>query len=1173
MSSMSDTFANSRSRKPESFMLSRLPILLLVGTFFLPAYATHGVELSAGKLTVELDQAFPRMIRYRTDQGVLDGQVAPVAVAELNGRAEACRVSFRQVNTSTAEYRLAFPDAAIEVTLRVTVSENAVELRVTKIKENGATKLRTFAFPGNALLTLGPAQPDAAIATAYGVGYGNLREKIGPLATMKPVAESANYTFVSAGKLAAGIVGNHIDDHQRVSYQIAEKEGAMTFAAANPLWQYREIDTETVPLPWVKVFITGDRNGDGVANWQDAALVCRATMPKPFGNEFVRTTVGENIVMNFASGAQQPFLRILDEIKKCSLATDGLGQQVIIKGFSSEGHDSANTDYAGHWNERAGGLKDFTVLLKQAHEWNARIGIHINATEAYPEARRYRPEILARDGSGNLQGGWYWLDHSHLIDKRQDLLTGDLFASLEQMRRDLKFLDFVYVDVYGDHGWNAWKLGGKLNEMKLPIHTEYGTVFDPCSTWSHWRCGGSTIMRFLWYSDRDIFDNDPILRGGRGDDDGFMGWQSQHHFHNFIRNTFTRHLPAKYLKHFALLRWDPGKEAVFSDGVRIVKTGENVTVTRNGRIVMTWTGGGANSRLFVPWGEKIYVWDDIGTEVTWELPQSWKNRREVYLYRLTEQGRIGETRLAVNAGKVTLKVEKSVSCVLYAKSAPAQKPLVWGEGSLVKDPGFESHSFAGWRPTGDARIENDRNGNARLILTGNISQQITGLEAGKTYAASVWALTTGKGPASIGIEVGGRVFSNYVTRCNVRHSAPCDPRTGTNYQRLRVLFDVPAGETTAKLVLKAEDGGEFDDVRVVETKRSPEAAKHWFWEDFENVETGGYGPFTQCTDEFTHLSEANPPYTKDTVNGRFSLKTRGKDGRIVRTLPSTIRFKPNTRYRLTCQTMGDGHFIVESDGKTVANLRFTGSRSQVTGEFATANDTESFLILFKDGGDAMVIDDLAIDEPGPAAAPTIVEIAEEKLAGHRVMMEENFKKPLTPDWRKFTSKHPGTSVETTDDGLAINAAANVSAGIERELPAGATAVECRLDGAGDAGQSWGAGVCLLWKDGKALRVNLRVPDGSFGVDSTAAAQKIVGRLAANDPVTLRLRLETDKTFVEARNGNDAWQTLATFPRETFPGNPDRVRVGKMHCVEGTDDYGDPGPDSNATIQSLRIYGK
>lgn len=1150
---------------------SRLLFPLMAAACFLPG-ASQGEELRAGKLAVEIDPAFPRLIRYTTDLGTLDGQTAPVAIAELNGAKANCQVAFKKINAGTAEYRLAFPEAAIEITLRVTVADEAVELRVTKIKENGATKLKTFAFPGNALLTLGSAQPDAAIATAYGIGYGSLREKLGPLTAQKPVSETANYAFVSAGKLAAGIWSNHIDDHQRISYQITEKDGKISFAAANPLWQYREIDTETVPLPWVKVFVTGDRNGDGIANWQDAALVQRALMPKPFGSEFVKTTVGENIAMDFASGAQQPFLNILDKIKKCYLATDGLGQQVTIKGFSSEGHDSANTDYAGHWNERAGGLRDLNVLLDQAGQYNARIGIHINVTEAYPEAHRFLPDtILQRDGNGNLCGGWYWLDSSSLIDKRKDLVTGELFKSLEQMRADLPKLDYVYVDVYGDHGWNSWKFGSKLNELKLPIHTEYSTVFDPRTTWSHWRVGGE-ILWFLWYSDRDLFNNDPILRGGHGDDDGFMGWQSQHNFNNFVRNTFTRHLPAKYLQHFELLRWQPGKEATFSDGVRVVKTGDNVAVTQNGRLVMSWTGAGANHRLCVPWDDKIYLWDDLGTETTWELP--WKKAREAYLYRLTDQGRQDEIKLAVTDGKITLKLDKSVPYVLYAKPSPKQKPLAWGEGSRVKDPGFESHGLTSWKTAGDARIENDKFGNARLLLAGTAAQEITGLEAGKTYAATVWALTTGKEPATLTVMIGGKEFSNYVTLSNVRHSAPCDPRKDTNYQRLRVLFDVPAGVKRATLMLKAATGGEFDDIRVVETKRSPEAAKHWFWEDFESVETGGYGPFSCCPDEHTHLSEANPPHTKDTISGQFSLKTRGQNGRIVRSLPSTIRFKPSTRYRLTCQTMGDGHFTVESDGQLVANLKFSGARGQATGEFATGNDTESFLSLFKDGGDAVVIDDLAIDELGHAEAPTIIAREEEKLPGHQVKQEEDFRKPLAAAWRQVISKKPGSAVTTDGTGLVVSAPANLSAGIERDLAAGTSAVECQLLSGKDHGETWGAGLCLAWPEGKFLRVNLRGPAGHFGIDRTGAAQKITGSFPADAQISLRFRIEKDAILVETRSGQDAkWTVLEKVPRQDFPGDPTLVRLGKMDGFGRFGDHYDPGAASAAVYQRLRIYSR
>lgn len=1177
-----------------------LVLIICCSSILMAGAASSPVVLESRTLRVTVDPAFPRLIRYEVKAGgsAIEGQAAPVSTVEINGQIEPCRISFKKRTAASAEYRLVFPGMDVEVILLVAVGEEAVDLRVTAIKERGAVKLKTLFFPGNSLLTVRSTQPDAEIAAMLGTCMndhyqGTFREKIAPLASLAPMADTGNYFFISAGRVAAGIADNNVVDIQRTAWNVDLKDGIKTCAAWCPAWIYREIDSEITELPWTRIFITGDRNGDGKADWQDAALVYRAVMPKPFGHEYVRTTVGENIAMNFASGAQQPFLKILDEIKKCNLATDGIGQQVVIKGFSSEGHDSANTDYCGHYNDRAGGLKDFTVLLNHAHEYNARVGIHINASEVYPEAHRYKPEILQRDGNGNPKGGWAWLDHAQMIDKKKDTVSGNLYAALEQMRRDLPGLDCVYVDTYWEHGWPAWKIVTKLNSLGLPMYTEGDLPLDPWTTWAHWRGGGSKIMRFIWYSDRDIFSNDALLRGGRGDGDGFMGWQNQHNFNSFLRGTFAGHLPGKFLQHFDLLRWEPGREADFSGGVKVRADGDQVTVTQNGRVVMTWKGGGSQQRLFVPWepqaAPKIYVWDEIGDEHAWDLPPSWQGRREVYLYRLTDMGRTEEVCLPVTSGRVTLKVQKAVPYVIYPKQAPAQKPLMWGEGSVVKDPGFDSHGFASWIPLNPGvspRVEEDGRGNPRLVISGGdsavggVSQVVSGLEGGKTYAASAWVQVTGKRLASVIVQPlaeGAMPCSNYVFRTDVRHSAPNDPRTGSNYQRVRVLVPMPKGCSQARITLKAEKGTagtvvEFDDVRVVETHVSPAAAKHWFWEDFENIETGGYGPFTCCPGERTHLSEANPPYTRDTINGRFSLKSRD-GGRVVRSLPCTIRFKPNTRYRVTCETMGIGHLAAESKGKTLLQLEFPGTRGQVSGEFATGNDTESYLSLYRDGGDSIVIDDLAIDELGPA--PVIPEGAKEDdiLSGRRLLLEERFGKPLSPDWTVITSKHPGTAVTTGAEGLVIKAAANVSALAERNLPAGTTAVDCRLIVDGDEGQTWGPGLCLLWPNGAQLRVNLRSPDGCFGVDSTASAQKKVGTLGGDGAVTLRIRLDSDKIIVEAKNEGVAWQELATFPGAKFGGAPSKVRIGKTHGVEGTDDHGDPGPEGTTTIQAIRIYGK
>ena len=1194
------------------YLTLAIPGLLAAVSLAAVAQESVPVTLESPELAVTLDPAFPRLIQYRhkADGATFDGQVAAVAAVELNGKAEPCKISFKRHGKSGAEYLLNFPEAKIEITLQVTVLADGVELKTTKIQENGPVKLKTFAFPGNALLTLNSAQPDAAIATAYGAGYGNLREKIGALSTIKPVAETANYAFVSAGKLAAGIVSNHIDDHQRISYQVADKDGGKRITLATPLWQCREIDTETVPLPWVKVIVTGDRNGDGLANWQDAALVCRASLPKPYGAEFVHSMVADQIAMDFGSLAQQPFLRILDEVKTGYLLTDGIGQSVLIKGFTAEGHDSANTDCGGHYNERAGGLKDLNFLMEHAHDYNARIGVHINVTEAYPEAHRYNPEILTPNG------GWAWLDSSRLIDKRKDLLSGQLFASLDLMRKELKFLDFIYVDVYGDHGWNSWKLAGKLNEMKLPVYSEYGTVFDPASTWSHARMG-SQIFRFLWNSDRDLFGGDSLLRGGRAEDDGFMGWQGARSLSKFARSTFARNLPTKYLQNFELLRWVPDQEAVFSDGIKVTKTGDLVTVTQNGRTVMTWNGYGSNNRLFVPWDPKsetkIYAWDDIGTEQAWELPPSWKKAKTVYLYKLTDLGRTEETNLPVAEGKITLKLEKNTPYVVYAKPAPAQGNMNWGEGGLVKDPGFDSGKFSNdprsWflfainkdgkpNPSRHIRVEKNELGQYVLKISGddgtghigtggNVTQQLKGLEPGQVYAASAWVRIKGKRTASIFFP------KNAIDRTDVVNLFDSDAKKGTKFQRLRTIFTAPKdGNGTMLLSLNASEGPadssvEFDDVRVVKITPSPEAKKHYYFEDFEAVDQG-WGPFVYaCNGQTqTHLSERHEGFTDDVIGGRYSFKTLNEPaGMVVRTLPSFLRLKPYTKYRMQIDTLADTadlhHLVIQGKANSTKSIYLDKAVGKGQGKldetFTTGASTESFLavIKIKAGGGKLVLDNIIIDELGTVPVPpggAAIEEDDNALAGSQTLLDETFARPLDAAWTPFVSKRPGTAVAVANGALAITANAHVSAGTERKLPAGTTAVECTIGNDSDKGETWGIGLGLVWPDGKALRVNIRNPDGGFGIDWTPAKQSRTGRAGKAD-ITLRLRLEADKAFAEARNEDDDWQTLATFPRAEFPGDPERVRIGKMHGVEGTDDNPDPGAPGASTIKRLRIYGK
>ncbi len=955
--------------------------------------------LESDSLSILIDSTFPRIIKYKhkKTKETLNAQSSRVNQIKLNNVNTEYDLSCKKMGRDVAVYKLFFPEQRIEVDIEFIVAEDFIEIRMKDVKESGSFKLMNIVFPENTLLSINDSVYNAALAATYFTsrrlpdGTVDERDTIGEIKYLDLKEDTANYFFISSGKLAAGIASNHIVDCERVSFSIREEDGIKTCRAWMPVWQYREIESETLELPFVKVFITPDINGDNDASWQDAALVYRKNMPAPLGGELIRNTVGHNIAMNFASCSQQPFLRILDNIKRIYLATDGLGNQVLIKGYTAEGHDSANSDCFGNYNERAGGLKDLTFLLQQAEKYNSKIGVHINVTDISPEAHRYNPDLIKYNETGEPEHGWNWLDQYYSVDKRKDILEGSLLASLEKMREEMPLLDFLYVDTYCDNGWVAWELANKIKYLQLPLFTEMARAFDPWSVWGHRRFEND-IAHFIWYSERDIFLNTPILRGGRSD--GFMGWNNQFDFNLFLNDTFTIHLPAKYLQHFDLLRWKRDREAVFSEEVKVSKKNNNVVVTKKGIEIMRWKNKGEACQLFIPWPpeneNKIYVWNEVNKRKSWHLPDSWKQYNEVYLYQLTDQGKREEKKLEVSKGEITLEIDKSTPYVIYPVQNTKTIELDWGEGSYIQDPGFNCHDFKYWKPKSSSdnlkhiRLENDKNGNSRLLISGNkgadaeVSQLIYDLPSGNTYSASVWVQVKGVRKASINIafvkDGKQQCFSNYVLKTDVKHGLPNDPRTGTNFQRIKVLFDIPQECSELLLTLKAERGlpeteVEFADLRLVKTFRSPKADKHWFFEDFENTDMG-YGPFSCCFNEYTHLSETNHPYTNDTINGRYSLKINNDNKEpelpVLRTLPSAIRFRPLTRYQLSCETLTcDGvkaEMQVISGGKIIAEQKFPDGRGQIKLNFMTNDDPDTYIALFKSEGEWIVIDDIAIDE-------------------------------------------------------------------------------------------------------------------------------------------------------------------------------------------------------------------
>jgi hypothetical protein len=756
----------------------------------LSACAALGASISSGQFKAELNPAFPGLISYSYADNAVTLPLNANPVVIINGTEHRPEVRLAAVDADTAEYRLTFKDIGVTMTARFAMSRNALTVTLTDVRESGQFVVRYLEIPGLVLLA-GGAGDEVALGNFPAASYASEKPEDRDLFSTVADLEfkdnangknktknrdangsrGASYAFVSNGKLVAGLYCNVLEENLRTIVRLAGEGSSRSLTVAPGKWTYREIPSEVVGAPLARLIVTADENGDGKVTWQDGAIAYRRNTPRPYGAELTKKYPIAHIAMNFGSQATTPFLRCLDNAKKLWLYTDGLGQRIQQKGFQSEGHDSSHPDYAGNVGRRQGGRDELNFVMRRGHDFNILSGIHINAHEYHKEAKYFSYDIVNTNAIG-----WCWLDESYLTDYRYDSAYGTLYPRLDAMREDLPWLDFVYLDVYFGRGWPGWRMASKVNSLGLMQFTEFPGVMERAVVWNHvandwtqaiWGKGDrSEIARFIYYSDKDTFKHDPLLRGPNCD--GFMGWHAEHNMLQTLKSAFTVNLPTKYLQHFQLLRQEKNA-AWFSGGVRTEFDGKVAKIFGpNGQLLNSCRYEKPQTRpvdnlTFLPWDPcteaKIYHWNDKGGESAWELPASWSAVKWAQLYRLTDLGRVFEREIPVSAGKITLAgIEPNTPYVLYRETPPALPDMQWSEGGLVRDTGFDSHSFDWWKTTrpGAVAIENDPYGQSELVFgtpaLGEVRQTVRGLTPGQTYAASAWVSIAGKRDATVAVE-------------------------------------------------------------------------------------------------------------------------------------------------------------------------------------------------------------------------------------------------------------------------------------------------------------------------------------------------------------------------------------------------------------------------------------
>ena len=600
-----------------------------------PLDLTQYDSIQSDVMKVYIGKEFPLVARYEMLSDATTffrGNENALNTVKINGISIEPTVTVEATTEDSRTYAMHVEDQTsginFDMKVKISVDADTLTWEVIELKKAVACpKIATIDVDGLNLLTISAVEEGAnfagagnsTVTTVTGDVFQSFEDGFVPSAK-----DGYLYGILTNGKLSAGLFSNSEAEGDK---RVIRSNGADTMSLTSAPWYYElgdkngqrvaanYADYPVSELPWVKVAIAADVNNDNEIDWNDGALACRKIVHIPYGSEVMKDMVNYRIVMNFSSMAPNPFLATADNIKKVYLATDGLPQGVVLKGYGNEGHDSANSEYADI-AEREGGVEDFRDLIKIAHKYNTEVGIHINAQEAYPEARSFN-EVMLESG---FPGGWGWLDQSHVINKIWDLSSqarwkrlvqlydringtnhmslnweageyvlndpensrnslGTVDISKEAIQQEAEAnpdnMDFIYLDVWYQDAWETRRIAEEFNALGWRFSTEFSAEGEYDSTWHHWSTdapyGGaamkgynSDIIRFIRNDQRDSQVLNYPSYGGTADNPllggyrlyGFEGWGGDQNFNNYILQTFNQNLPTRFLQHYYVVDWE-----------------------------------------------------------------------------------------------------------------------------------------------------------------------------------------------------------------------------------------------------------------------------------------------------------------------------------------------------------------------------------------------------------------------------------------------------------------------------------------------------------------------------------------------------------------------------------------------------------------------------------------
>lgn len=211
---------------------------------------------------------------------------------------------------------------------------------ITDIHEPEGELVNSIGLPKQPLISANSAQAGAKLDASWvskpvnGWGIRDLHETIvdKDISTTAPFAVAI--PIITTDELSASMFNNvYLDGDEFVYGAFNLPDGEMSAGFWNNEFMYRGLDGEKV-LPFAsepdeedlycRIVITEDTNDDGQMDWQDGANALKKLTDGviPGGDDAARRFF--HVGYNFASGVQQPFLKVADNMKRLSQLYGGI---------------------------------------------------------------------------------------------------------------------------------------------------------------------------------------------------------------------------------------------------------------------------------------------------------------------------------------------------------------------------------------------------------------------------------------------------------------------------------------------------------------------------------------------------------------------------------------------------------------------------------------------------------------------------------------------------------------------------------------------------------------------------------------------------------------------------------------------------------------------------------